>query len=951
MKINVSTTIILFILLNIFINCNVALSTITNKKPSSPLNVELVAGFYEITVSWSEPLFIGSSKIKQYRITSEPPTQGCTTNQLVRSCVINNLNPEIRYSFVAVAINDSGEGTPSDRSSSIYPNSGDISYPTNLEARFIDINQAYISFNRPTYTNGLIIKEYIIESQPRGLQCRAVEPFLSCTVALSNSVDPTIPYTFIARAKTTTNILSPSSPPSNAIAIATKPLVAPKIINLYSKYREVIITWEPLANNGGSLAPITSYTAISLSTSETNQCTANTTLSSCTIRNLESNTTYKFQVYASNIFGDSPISTLSDGIIPKATKPEALLLPPATIIETNSTSITIEWNKLESQYNGGGILNNYIVESIPEHKVCTTPHNENNTKFRCTISDLRFDVLYTFTVRAQNSIGLGEPSPPSATTILRRWNFTLTSSMANNGFNVDSLMPTKFLNKVTNLCDGNNNFPSLSWSNAPSNTKSFVLIVENSSQWVNLNLYNISSRLNSITEKIGGSDNSYLVRFTEGTIGNNSRSQAQWSGPCPSVGETSYFFKLYALSVSSLPSAIHIITRANFESQYSNIIITSSEIRGLAKYVAPTPLPETLPVALEEGNSTFTLNSTIISNGFTPNAILPYRFNGNVPGKCNGHNDFPTLTWNNIPNLTESLVLIVEDTARNIHLNLYNIPKNITAIHNKYGSPTIPSTVSFTDIGASTGRNSWYNTPQSARVATVGWSGPCSDTATNIYFKLYALNIANLNTPLHQQTRANFETTYQANIIGSSELAVQSQANEAFMLTSNKNDSGFNRNEPLPNEFKASYLSQCNGSNHFPKLTWTNIPVSTESLALIVQEKGSNWVSLNLSNIYPIVNFIPHINSSGSTKDVLFSFPYGYTSPNSWNNRNDTEITASTTWMGPCPNGTTSIYSFKLYALDRNIRELNITTQQEFETGVYASNILASSDIEVEVNP
>ena len=167
--------------------------------------------------------------------------------------------------------------------------------------------------------------------------------------------------------------------------------------------------------------------------------------------------------------------------------------------------------------------------------------------------------------------------------------FTLTSSASDGGFNNGGAIPVEFKDTFGGQCSGSNNFPKLTWSNVPANTKSFVLIVADSTNpWVHLNLYNISSTRTSIN-KIEATGAGKTVSFTGiGSTGTNSWSgsgaphptTSGWAGPCPPAGPAhTYHFKLYALSVSSI-AALNSTTRATFETNQVANILASSEITG-----------------------------------------------------------------------------------------------------------------------------------------------------------------------------------------------------------------------------------------------------------------------------------------------------------------------------------------------------------------------------------
>lgn len=118
-------------------------------------------------------------------------------------------------------------------------------------------------------------------------------------------------------------------------------------------------------------------------------------------------------------------------------------------------------------------------------------------------------------------------------------------------------------------CDGTNISPALTWSNAPENTQSFVLIVDDPSfakassfaqasadrsadrsagrpaakPWIHWIVFNIPSTIDHIRENQGFL--SQEAPFMYGATDFNGKQK--WGGPCPPSGIHHYHFTLYAL--------------------------------------------------------------------------------------------------------------------------------------------------------------------------------------------------------------------------------------------------------------------------------------------------------------------------------------------------------------------------------------------------------------------
>jgi Raf kinase inhibitor-like YbhB/YbcL family protein len=106
--------------------------------------------------------------------------------------------------------------------------------------------------------------------------------------------------------------------------------------------------------------------------------------------------------------------------------------------------------------------------------------------------------------------------------------FTLKSA------DFDGHIPDKF------TCHGGDTSPALSWENAPSNTQSFVLIMDDPDApvgtWIHWVIYNIPASVTGFEQ--GQQD---------GVGGLNTWGNQHYGGPCPPSGTHHYHFKLFAL--------------------------------------------------------------------------------------------------------------------------------------------------------------------------------------------------------------------------------------------------------------------------------------------------------------------------------------------------------------------------------------------------------------------
>ncbi len=150
--------------------------------------------------------------------------------------------------------------------------------------------------------------------------------------------------------------------------------------------------------------------------------------------------------------------------------------------------------------------------------------------------------------------------------------FMLKSTAFDNG----NKIPAKY------TCQGENISPPLMWENAPENTRSLVLIVDDPDApdpkapkmtWVHWVLYNIPPGANSLFENIKPSE------LPKGTAqGLNDWGKTGYGGPCPPIGRHRYFHKLYALD--TVLKGLKNPTKARVEDAMKGHVIAKAELIG-----------------------------------------------------------------------------------------------------------------------------------------------------------------------------------------------------------------------------------------------------------------------------------------------------------------------------------------------------------------------------------
>jgi len=113
--------------------------------------------------------------------------------------------------------------------------------------------------------------------------------------------------------------------------------------------------------------------------------------------------------------------------------------------------------------------------------------------------------------------------------------------ITSSSFKHEDMLPATYAYENQNIS------PSLSWSGAPEETKSFALICDDPDApvgtWVHWVIFDIPASVNGLPENV--------VREEEvsglGKNGKNSYGNYGYDGPCPPDGTHRYYFKLYAL--------------------------------------------------------------------------------------------------------------------------------------------------------------------------------------------------------------------------------------------------------------------------------------------------------------------------------------------------------------------------------------------------------------------
>lgn len=129
-------------------------------------------------------------------------------------------------------------------------------------------------------------------------------------------------------------------------------------------------------------------------------------------------------------------------------------------------------------------------------------------------------------------------------------------------------------------CDGENINPPIIFSDVPSDAQSLALIMEDpdvpknirpDGMWDHWLIWDMPPTTTEIAEE----------GKPVGIIGKNSGGEDGYSGPCPPDREHRYFFKLYALNISSLPLVNNTISKKELQEAMKGHILAEAEFIGL----------------------------------------------------------------------------------------------------------------------------------------------------------------------------------------------------------------------------------------------------------------------------------------------------------------------------------------------------------------------------------
>ena len=359
--------------------------------PDAPTTVIASAGVANATVSWNAPRSNGGSSIRSYVVTSTTGSKGCTTTGTL-SCVVKDLVNGTSYAFQVRAVNAVGTSPASAVSNTVVPNTRVPSSPLAVVA-VPGFNKAVVSWTRPVDNGGATITSFKVTAV--GL------PTASCTTTAITCTVPGLTlgtsYSFVVVAVNAVGTSLPSAASAPVVPIRTAP-PPPSTVSAVARVASASVSWTRPISDAGS--PITSYRASAVE-DPAKSCT--TTALTCDVFGL-TDRSYTFIVVVTNAIGDSVGSRASNAVVPTLGVPGA----PRTVKGSSGDgSVVVAWTPPLN--DGGRSITSYRVTAVQDAtKECTA-----TTGLSCTVRGLTNGRIYTFTVRATNSIGQGPASPGS----------------------------------------------------------------------------------------------------------------------------------------------------------------------------------------------------------------------------------------------------------------------------------------------------------------------------------------------------------------------------------------------------------------------------------------------------------------------------------------------------------------------------------------------------------
>jgi len=363
------------------------------------------ASSHSANISWGDPAKSPGSEIDSYTVTATPGGNQCTYLTFIdegNQCTVTGLTNGQQYRFSVAAHNISGDSSPSLPSAVVIP-VGSPSAPSGLKLSRGN-GHVMATWDAPTDTGGSPLAYYTMTASVNGSVAVATSCGLerNCDIGgLSNGTN----YSISVSASNADNLHSPASA---AVSITpgmskAKP-GAPSEASITPLFLSLSVSWTAPSTGDA----VESYQAsVKDSRGKSLSCTATAPARSCSITGLKAGATYRATVTARNAAGTSAPSPMSASASVLGTPGS----PSSVSAHAGARAATISW--LAPRDTGYGPILSYSVSALPGGATCTALASDASP-LQCSMSDLRPDTDYSFTVVASNAVAASAPSSASA---------------------------------------------------------------------------------------------------------------------------------------------------------------------------------------------------------------------------------------------------------------------------------------------------------------------------------------------------------------------------------------------------------------------------------------------------------------------------------------------------------------------------------------------------------
>ncbi|CAB4323800.1 MAG: hypothetical protein F2520_07705 [Actinobacteria bacterium] len=363
--------------------------------PNAPTAVRGVSGAASVTVSWAPALSNGSG-VTGYTVESSPKSAGCVTGGNATTCVVSGLANGVSYTFTVRATNAVGDSRPGVGAAAIVPASVPDA-PTAVAGSISGVGSVSVSWSAPLDNGGSVVTRYSVVAFPGGRTCTTT----GATTCVVSGLTSAVNYTF--RVSATNRVgTGAASLHSSAIAPVSASSAPLRVAAVFAR-SSATVSWNPPANNGGSV--ITLYTVTSnvgdLS------CTSETT--SCVVSDLAPGVSYSFTVVATTASGAGAASSSSNSGVVYAQAGAPLAVAAAA----GSSTATVSWSRPADSI----LISSYTVSASPGGRTCSISVRSDAVGGSCTVAGLTAGTSYRFTVVAADQGGSGIPSAETSTVV------------------------------------------------------------------------------------------------------------------------------------------------------------------------------------------------------------------------------------------------------------------------------------------------------------------------------------------------------------------------------------------------------------------------------------------------------------------------------------------------------------------------------------------------------